>query len=56
MVTVTKFGALDPWLASNVNEWALQDRVDGGLLCPRRELDFPKWIMPAVDAREPNPP
>jgi hypothetical protein len=40
----------------NVTEAALMALVEGGLLCPILDEKTLEWIVPPVNARDPNPP
>lgn len=53
---VVATGVPNDWPPCNVTEEALKARVEAGLLCPIHGPDLPEWIVPAVDAKEPNPP
>lgn len=47
-------GVLDSWPSSLMTLQVLLDCVDSGLLRLLWVMRFPKWIIPTVDAREPN--
>jgi hypothetical protein len=46
--------APDVWPVCNVTEAVLKAHVEDGLLCPVLDEKTPEWIIPPVNAREPN--
>jgi len=47
---------VEAWPPCNVTKSALEARVNAGILRPLKDVEFPEWIVPSVNDREPNPP
>jgi len=47
---------VEVWPPCNVTKSALEARVKSGILRPLKDVEFPEWIVPSANDREPNPP
>jgi hypothetical protein len=47
---------VEAWPPCNVTKSALEARVKAGILRPLKDVEFPEWIVPSVNDKEPNPP
>ena len=47
---------VEAWPPCNVTKSAMEARVRAGILRPLKDVEFPEWIVPSANDREPNPP
>ena len=47
---------VEAWPPCSVTKSALEARVKAGILRPLKDIEFPEWIIPSANDREPNPP
>ena len=48
--------SVEAWPPYNVTKSALDARVKARILRPLKDVEFPEWIVPSANDREPNPP